>query len=74
MTIFDEPTAESLVDLLRPTIYIKGADYASPDASPDMTRLPEAKVVQSYGGQVKLISYLSGHSTTELIEKIKRLP
>jgi len=39
-----------------------------------MTRLPEAKVVQSYGGQVKLISYLSGHSTTELIEKIKRLP
>lgn len=74
VVIFDEPTAEPLVELLRPAIYVKGADYASPDATPDTSRLPEAKVVQSYGGQVRLIPYLPGHSTTELIEKIKRLP
>lgn len=74
IVVFDEPTAESLVALLRPAIYVKGADYAGANAQPDTSRLPEAKVVQSYGGQVRLISYLPGHSTTELIEKIKRLP
>lgn len=74
IVIFDEPTAGPLVELLRPAIYVKGADYAGANQQPDTDRLPEAKVVQSYGGQVKLISYLPGHSTTELIEKIKRLP
>ena len=73
IVIFDEPTAETLVALLRPAIYVKGADYAGLDASPDLSRLPEAKVVKSYGGQVRLIPYLPGHSTTELIEKIKQL-
>jgi rfaE bifunctional protein nucleotidyltransferase chain/domain len=74
VVIFDEPTAGSLIDLLRPVIYVKGADYAGANQLPDTDRLPEARVVQSYGGHVQLLSYLPGHSTTELIEKIKRLP
>jgi len=36
--------------------------------------LPEAKVVQEYGGSVRLIPYLPYHSTTELIAAIKKLP
>lgn len=39
---------------------------------PDTNRLPEAKVVQAYGGIVRLIPYVPGHSTTELIEAIRR--
>jgi len=75
VTIFDEPTAGPLIDLLRPAIYVKGGDYAgAQDGVPDTTRLPEAKHVQAYGGTVCLIPYLPYHSTTELIEKIKRLP
>jgi D-glycero-beta-D-manno-heptose 1-phosphate adenylyltransferase len=75
VTIFDEPTAGPLIDLLRPAIYVKGGDYASAqDGMPDPTRLPEAKHVQAYGGIIRLIPYLPQHSTTELIEKIKRLP
>lgn len=75
ITIFDELTAGSLVALLQPAIYIKGGDYAVTNSqAPDITRLPEAKVVQSYGGTVRLIPYLPAHSTTELIAAIKRLP
>ena len=75
VTIFNEPTAGSLVALLQPTIYVKGGDYAGLSSSiPDTNRLPEAKVVQEYGGKVCLIPYLPNHSTTELIAAIKRLP
>jgi D-glycero-beta-D-manno-heptose 1-phosphate adenylyltransferase len=75
VTIFAEPTAGPLVELLQPAIYVKGGDYASAqDGAPDTSRLPEAKVVQAYGGTVRLIAYLPHHSTSELIAKIKRLP
>ncbi len=75
VTIFPEPTAGPLVALLQPSIYVKGGDYAgSENEIPDLDRLPEARVVHEYGGQVRLISYLPHHSTTELIAAIKRLP
>jgi D-beta-D-heptose 7-phosphate kinase/D-beta-D-heptose 1-phosphate adenosyltransferase len=75
VTIFHEPTASTLLELLHPAIYVKGADYAgSQDGMPDPTRLPEAKVVQAYGGMVRLLAYLPHHSTTELIAKIRQLP
>ena len=77
VTIFGEPTAGPLVELLRPAIYVKGGDYASADSSlnkVDADRLPEVKVVQAYGGIVRLIPYVPHHSTSELIEAIKRLP
>lgn len=76
VTIFTEPTAERLVAALQPDIYVKGGDYTmQPDASAAPTAsagkpLPEARIVQSYGGRVELIQYLPGHSTTELIERI----
>ncbi len=66
---------QGLVALLQPDIYVKGGDYADEQGDvPDASRLPETKVVQAYGGIVRLIPYLSHHSTTELIEAIKRLP
>lgn len=75
VTIFSEATAGPLVTMLQPAIYVKGGDYASAlDGAPDTSRLPEAKVVQAYGGTVRLIPYLLHHSTSELIAKIKRLP
>ena len=75
VTIFGEPTAGPLVASLQPAIYVKGGDYAAEHGDvPDASRLPETKVVQAYGGIVRLIPYLPHHSTTELIEAIKRLP
>lgn len=75
VTIFSEPTADSLLSLLQPAIYTKGGDYvADQQATPGSKRLPEAPTVQAYGGTIKLIPYLPHHSTTELIAAIKRLP
>lgn len=73
--IFSEKTANAIVEALHPAIYVKGGDYAgAQEGEPDLTRLPEAVSVLAYGGTVRLISYLPGHSTTELIAAIKKLP
>ena len=68
--IFDEPTAHRLLDALRPEVYAKGGDYVL-DPSHTGTLLPEAPLVQSYGGHIELIPYLPGYSTTELIDRIR---
>lgn len=70
VTIFDEPTAEQLVEALRPEIYCKGGDYG--DEGGLRKPLPEAAVVERHGGQVRLIPYLPEHSTSALIERIVR--
>ena len=67
VVIFAEPTARELVELLRPEVYVKGGDYTSAEA------LPEAPAVASYGGQVVLLPFVPGYSTTDLIDKIARL-
>jgi D-glycero-beta-D-manno-heptose 1-phosphate adenylyltransferase len=75
VTIFPETTANRLITLLQPAIYVKGGDYAGAQSGiPDPQRLPELPAVQAYGGSVRLIPYLPHHSTTELIAKIKQLP
>ncbi len=75
ITIFSEATAGPLVELLQPAIYVKGGDYMQTGTQqPDLTRLPEAKIVQAYGGLVRLLPYLPGHSTTALIAAIQHLP
>ncbi|MBV9792261.1 MAG: adenylyltransferase/cytidyltransferase family protein [Chloroflexi bacterium] len=75
VTLFEDRTAERLVATLQPDVYVKGGDYslsAGDQTSGSTTSkvLPEARIVQGYGGQVELINYLAGHSTTELIERI----
>lgn len=75
VTIFPEKTANALIDALHPAIYVKGGDYAGAQSGePDLSRLPEASSVLAYGGTIRLIPYLPGHSTTELIATIRQLP
>ena len=64
VTVFDEPTAEELVRLVRPDVYAKGGDYS-------LDTLPEAKIVQAAGGRVEFIPLVEGRSTTNVIEKIR---
>ena len=63
VVLFGERTAENLVSEIRPNVYVKGADYT-------VDKIPEAKIVQSYGGQIELVKFVAGHSTTETIKKI----
>lgn len=64
--IFEADTADKLILALKPEIYVKGGDYADKP-------LPERAAVESYGGRVELIEFLSGHSTTRLINRIRKL-
>lgn len=71
VTIFDEATAEAVVSAVRPDVYVKGGDYAaSAGETPDPTRLPEARIVAGYGGEVRLLPYAEGRSTSEIIRRI----
>lgn len=69
--LFGEPTAEHVVATLQPDVYVKGGDYAT--GSGERTKaLPEAPIVEGYGGRVIILPYTSGHSTTELTARIRR--
>ena len=62
--IFDELTAENLIAKVKPDIYVKGGDYT-------LDTLPEAKIVQSYGGRVEFVKLVAGKSTSNIIKKIE---
>ena len=62
VTIFSESTPENLIDLVKPDVHVK-AGY-------DLTQLPEADLVKSYGGKVILVKEVDGYSTTMLIRRI----
>lgn len=62
--IFDELTAENLIAQVKPDIYVKGGDYT-------LDTLPEAKIVQSYGGRVEFVKLVAGKSTSNIIKKIE---
>ena len=63
--LFGEKTAEDLIAKVKPDIYVKGGDYT-------LDTLPEAKIVQSYGGRVEFIPMVAGRSTTNVIKKIAK--
>jgi rfaE bifunctional protein nucleotidyltransferase chain/domain len=63
VVLFGEDTPVDLVRAVRPDVYVKGGDY-------DLADLPEAPVVHGYGGQVRLLPYLPGRSTTEIVTRI----
>jgi D-beta-D-heptose 7-phosphate kinase/D-beta-D-heptose 1-phosphate adenosyltransferase len=67
VVIFDEHTADALLEAFRPHIYAKGGDY-TPDS------LPEAPTVRAYGGDIQIIPFVPGRSTTSLIARIQSLP
>jgi len=61
--LFEEDTPERLIELLRPEVHVKGGDYRIED-------LPEARIVESYGGRVVILPFLAGRSTTAILEKM----
>ncbi len=64
MTWFDEDTPLQLIAALKPAVLVKGGDY-------DMSKLAEARLVESWGGRALAIGFVEGYSTTGLVEKIR---
>lgn len=65
VAVFDEDTPERLLDELRPDVWVKGGDYALSD-------LPEASLLESWGGQAMLLPYLDGRSSSRLVARASR--
>ncbi|BBO79309.1 bifunctional protein HldE [Desulfosarcina widdelii] len=63
VVFFDEDTPLNLIDRLKPDILVKGADYRIED-------VVGRDLVESYGGRVRLVEILEGHSTTAIARKI----
>ncbi|MDQ2706995.1 MAG: D-glycero-beta-D-manno-heptose 1-phosphate adenylyltransferase [Actinomycetota bacterium] len=61
---FEQDTPHAVLADLKPDIWVKGGDYTG-------GRVPEADLVQSWGGQVVVVPYLRGSSTTSIIERLR---
>ena len=61
---FEEDTPIELINLIKPDILVKGGDYSIND-------VVGADEVREYGGDVKILSYLDGYSSSKIIEKLK---
>ena len=62
VVVFDEPTPLELIVAARPDVVVKGGDY-------DAGVIVGGPEVLSWGGQVKIVPFVAGFSTTRLIEK-----
>ena len=59
--VFDGNDPGETLDRLRPDVWAKGGDYTE-------EMLPEAPIVKGWGGRVVLVPFLSGRSTTAILE------
>jgi D-beta-D-heptose 7-phosphate kinase / D-beta-D-heptose 1-phosphate adenosyltransferase len=62
VVVFDEPTPLELIVAAKPDVVVKGGDY-------DASVIVGGPEVLSWGGQVKIVPFVAGFSTTRLIEK-----
>lgn len=64
--LFSETNPCRVIKEIQPDFWVKGADYEGKD-------IPEKKIIESYGGEIKYIRFKDGCSSTNIIEKIKSI-
>ncbi|MEG0798417.1 MAG: D-glycero-beta-D-manno-heptose-7-phosphate kinase [Acidaminococcaceae bacterium] len=62
VVLFDEETPAELIKQIKPDILVKGGDYR-----------PETVVGRENAGEVRIIDFEAGYSTTGIVEQIARL-
>jgi D-beta-D-heptose 7-phosphate kinase/D-beta-D-heptose 1-phosphate adenosyltransferase len=62
VTLFDEDTPYALIRLIQPDLLVKGGDWKKEDI-----------VGSNIAGETRSLPYIHGVSTTEIIERIRRL-
>ena len=60
ITIFDEDTPLELIKAITPDVLVKGGDYKAEDV-----------VGKDFSGNVEIIPFIEGYSTTKIIDKLK---
>jgi rfaE bifunctional protein nucleotidyltransferase chain/domain len=67
VVIFDEATPRALILALQPDVLVKGADWAEDE-------IVGRDIVEARGGRVVRVAIEAGHSTTAIVNRIRRLP
>ncbi|MCO1654567.1 D-glycero-beta-D-manno-heptose 1-phosphate adenylyltransferase [Pseudonocardia sp. S2-4] len=67
VTWFDTDSPVPLLEQARPDVYAKGGDYTA-------QMLPETPVIEAQGGEVRILDYLSDHSTTAIVDRVRHSP
>jgi D-beta-D-heptose 7-phosphate kinase/D-beta-D-heptose 1-phosphate adenosyltransferase len=63
VVVFADDTPERLLTVLKPDVLVKGGDYTA-------EQVVGSSIVQAYGGEVRVLSFLENCSTTSIVEKI----
>jgi D-glycero-beta-D-manno-heptose 1-phosphate adenylyltransferase len=73
VVFFDEDTPVSVIELLKPSVLVKGADYdASESDSSSKKYIVGRESVLANGGEVKTVPLVEGFSTTNIVRKLKK--
>ena len=64
LTLFSEPTVDSLLLKLKPHIHAKGTDYTKES-------VPERETVLSYGGEIAIVGDAKDHASSSIISRIR---
>lgn len=64
VVVFDEDTPYELIKKIQPDVLVKGGDYKPEE-------VVGRDIVEARGGQLELISFVEGKSTTNIINKMK---
>src|SRR5450432_2248095 len=67
--LFPEERVTRLIEEVRPSIYVKGGDYTPASLDPE-----ERAALERIGAEIRILPFEPGHSTSGLIERMKRLP
>ncbi|PLX82069.1 MAG: bifunctional heptose 7-phosphate kinase/heptose 1-phosphate adenyltransferase [Desulfuromonas sp.] len=63
VVVFNQDTPQELIERVRPDVLIKGGDY-------EPEQVVGREFVESYGGCLKLIQFVDGKSTSNIIDRI----
>ena len=69
---FDEDTPVSVIESLKPSVLVKGADYDADETDPsDKKYIVGREAILAHGGEVKTVALVEGFSTTNIVKKLK---
>lgn len=64
VTLFDEDTPLELISTLLPDVLVKGGDY-------DLDGIVGRQAVEEAGGEVRVLPFVEGYSTTGILDRSK---
>ena len=66
VTLFDDDTPLELISALLPDVLVKGGDY-------DLDGIVGRDVVEKAGGDVRVLPFVEGYSTTDILTRLKEM-